>query len=141
MKKSPLVFYIFWLTVILGGLYPIILIIRGWVNYSAIHWLELNPHTPPTDISWFDRPLLILGFKDYYAAAKALFFWLLGVLPAAFALWHFRTIELLHRSLYADDMPPNLIPTYEQTPSLADPADRSPPPETWLNELRLIAYH
>ena len=142
MKNNrPLVFHIFWLTMILGVLYPVILIIRVWVNYSAIHWLELNPHTPPTDISWFDRFLLILDFKDIYAAAKALFFWLLGVLPAAFALWHFRTIELLHRSLYAEDMPPSVIPTYEQTPSLADPADRSPPPKTWLNDLRLIAYH
>jgi GNAT superfamily N-acetyltransferase len=140
MKKRPLVVSIFWLTVILGVFYPIILFIRVWVNYSAIHWLELKPHIPPTDISWFAWFLLLLGFNNY-AAAKALFSWLLGVLPAAFALWHFRTIELLHRSLYADDMPPNLIPTYEQTPSLADPADRSPPPEIPLNHLRLIAYH
>ena len=146
MKKRPLVFYIFWLTVILGFIYPIIiypiiLIIRGWVNYSAIHLLEMNPHTPPTDISWFDRFQLILGFKDSYSFVKALFFWLLGVLPAAFALWHFRTIELVHRCLHPDDIPPRVIPTNEPTPSLADPADRSPPPITWLNGLRLIGYH
>ena len=140
-KKRPLVFSIFWLTVILGALYPIILFIRGWVNYSSIHLLEINPHTPQTDISWFAWIRLTLGFKDSYAAIKAFFFWLLGVLPAAFALWHFRTIELVHRCLHPDDIPPSVIPIYEQTPSLADHADRSPPPITWLNGLRLIGYH
>jgi len=137
MKNRPLIFWIFWLTIIFGGGLPVVWLVRGYANFWIIDYLKLeNPSEPsPTSL------VKLLGVADLSAAVKMGGFWALGVFPGAFAIVHFRTIELLHRSLSPDDMPPSLIPTDEQTPSLADPEDRSHPPKTRLNELGLYAYH